>query len=417
MDDAMRITAPANLPSLVRTAFSRAAASGDLTYYQTQVALLTSSPTSAPFQLRFSPALASKPKNNNSNSDKGKDGSLDKPKKKPFNPFANPDPALLITVLPPPASHTLVLNKFAIVPEHFILITNAFKPQTHLLEADDLEAAYACVRAYHEDAVAAASTTAADTPAHESGGNRPGGSELFVFFNSGPHSGASQPHRHLQLLPIESMRVGLDDATGAPSGTQVRQKEWTPLINTLVHEPQQQDHYNHQPSDRQLGGAKPPFEVFSTPISAEMSASDRHAAYVALYHNACAAMGEYNRTRPGLAVESAAPAEGSGTGEARISYNLAMTNSVMALCPRLAEGSAIYGEAQGEGRGGASGIVGKVELNGTVLAGTALVKNEAEWDALRKNPEHLFKVLRRIGIPSQESGSGHSTSFSHEAAL
>lgn len=31
---------------------------------------------------------------------------------------------------------------------------------------------------------------------------------LYAFFNSGKHSGASQPHRHLQFLPIEDMAGG-----------------------------------------------------------------------------------------------------------------------------------------------------------------------------------------------------------------
>lgn len=33
--------------------------------------------------------------------------------------------------------------------------------------------------------------------------------QLFAFFNSGKHSGASQPHRHIQFLPVEEM---VDDA-------------------------------------------------------------------------------------------------------------------------------------------------------------------------------------------------------------
>ena len=38
---------------------------------------------------------------------------------------------------------------------------------------------------------------------------RENGEELFGFFNSGQYSGASQPHRHIQFLPVESMRSGL----------------------------------------------------------------------------------------------------------------------------------------------------------------------------------------------------------------
>jgi ATP adenylyltransferase len=61
-----------------------------------------------------------------------------------------------------------------------------------VLEQDDLEATYACLRAWQA----------------ENNGKQ---KRLFAFFNSGEHSGASQPHRHLQFLPVESMRHG--DAT------------------------------------------------------------------------------------------------------------------------------------------------------------------------------------------------------------
>lgn len=178
MDDMSPVKAPANLPGLVKTAFERAKANGDLTYYPTQVALLSPN-TPVPFQLRFSPALAAKPKPS-----KPKDGNA-----KPFNPFENPLPSMTISQLGP--GHVLVLNKFAIVPEHFILATKAVKPQTHLLDKDDIAATHACIQAYHEAK-----------------------QELFAFFNSGPHSGASQPHRHVQLLPMEQMRAGLEYVPG-----------------------------------------------------------------------------------------------------------------------------------------------------------------------------------------------------------
>jgi sulfate adenylyltransferase (ADP) / ATP adenylyltransferase len=96
----------------------------------------------------------------------------------------------------------LVLNKFAIVPEHFILATKEFKEQTHLLEEDDLGVAYACLQTWRDH-----------------------GRELFAFFNSGEHSGASQPHRHIQFLPVDSMMAGL------------KQGDWRPLVDKLALSP------------------------------------------------------------------------------------------------------------------------------------------------------------------------------------
>ncbi|KAI1771322.1 HIT-like protein [Hypoxylon cercidicola] len=315
MAEMIRPVAPPILPSLVQTAFNRALVTGDVSYYPTQVAVLT--PRSIPFQLRFSPALAHKPK-----APKPKE-----PNAKPFNPFENPTPAMLIDDLPP--SHRLVLNKFAVVPEHFILVTRDVKPQTHVLEKGDIAATFACIQAY-----------------------RMAGQELFAFFNSGPHSGASQPHRHLQLLPVKRMKDGLEDVENG--------SQWSVLAERLVEFKQEL-----------------PFQVFTTSMRSDMSDEERHNAYLELYRRA---------------VRVVFPDEEvSVEGEAKISYNLAITSSTMALCPRTAEGTMIKNKS-GEN-------IGVVSLNGTVLAGTALVKNEAEWDALRDNPDMLLDVFKGIGIP------------------
>ncbi|KAK8016561.1 ATP adenylyltransferase [Apiospora rasikravindrae] len=320
-EDMLGIKAPSNLPGLVKAAFEKARVAGDLTYYPTQVAILKPGKSGIVFQLRFSPALASKPK-------PPPPSGGEKEKKKPFNPFENPLPSMTIAPLPP--NHVLVLNKFAIVPEHFILATRTVKPQTHVLEVDDIAAAYACIRAYHDD-----------------------GQELFAFFNSGPHSGASQPHRHVQLLPVTQMRAGLEDSS-----------DWGVMADAL-----------NSRSDVDL-----PFAVLTDRIASGATAEQLHAAYVRLYKDA---------------VRLLHPEENenvAGEGEARISYNMAMTRTTMALCPRLVEGATIRSKPGEE--------VGPVALNGTVLAGTALVKNEAEWDALREDPEKLLGVLSKIGVSS-----------------
>ncbi|KAI1265178.1 HIT-like domain-containing protein, partial [Xylariaceae sp. FL1019] len=299
------LTVPANLARLVKEAFAKARASGDLTYYATQVTVLVFGTLA--FQLRFSPALAHKPK-----APKSTD-----PSAKPFNPFENPPPGLRVTEVPP--SHRIVLNKFAVVPEHFILATRDFKPQTHVLEINDIDAAYACIQAY-----------------------RNAGQDLFVFFNSGEHSGASQAHRHLQLLPVECMKSGLD-------------RDWAVLTDVVREQ-----------------GTTLPFMMFTSAIEPSMAAEEKHRIYLDLYKRAVQATTDH--------------ADVSETGEAQISYNLALTATTMALAPRISESIRIDG--------------GSIALNGTVLAGTALVKNEAEWDYLRANPTMLSDALGGIGVPT-----------------
>jgi ATP adenylyltransferase len=43
--------------------------------------------------------------------------------------------------------------------------------------------------------------------------------------------------------------------------------------------------------------------------------------------------------------------------------------------------------------------IGFVALNGTMLAGTLMVKYQEEWDVLRVEPEKLDTLLEAIGIP------------------
>lgn len=239
-----------------------------------------------------------------------------------------------------------MLNKFAVVPEHFILITRAFKQQTHLLGADDLAAAHACIRAYHEH-----------------GG---GSGELFAFFNSGEHSGASQSHRHLQLFPVDRMREGLPPA-GDDGGDAAAAARWTVLADRLA-------------GDDDYAGL--PFATFAERIAGDADPEALRAAYARLYRRACAAAGLGEEAGLGdLEADDDVPA--------RISYNLAMTRTSLVVCPRAAEGGAV--------RSGDGKEVGRLALNGTVLAGTALVKSEAEWDALRADPGQLWDILGKIG--------------------
>ncbi|CAK7234147.1 bifunctional AP-4-A phosphorylase/ADP sulfurylase [Sporothrix bragantina] len=340
---------PAALPQLVHDTFLRAKTASDLSFFPTQVAILRVH--GMPFQLRFAPALAKKPKSGEEKEDKEKKNSKDSKNKgpsKPFDPFENPPQELV--VVPDvgelgKTTHRLVLNKFAISQDHSILATAAFRPQTHLLEASDLAAAYACIDAYHQ----------AD-----------GKEELFVFYNSGSNSGASQPHRHLQLLPVARMREGLED----------QGSEWDVLVDRLVD-----------------GRGDLPFYVAAARLpECGVSPTSLYTTYLELYRQACAvAEGTSAVLTTKDKVDTAA--EERGEVPARISYNLALTKKTIAIMPRTAEGSAVTSDG------------GNLSLNGTVLAGTALVKNEAEWDALQSDPARLGDVLAHIGIPARRKGA------------
>jgi ATP adenylyltransferase len=90
------------------------------------------------------------------------------PKPNPFLPWDQP-----LEVAKLGDGHVLLLNKYPVEPSHLLVITQGWQPQAGWVQPLDW---------------AAVATVAADT----------GG---LWFFNSGATAGASQPHRHLQLLP------------------------------------------------------------------------------------------------------------------------------------------------------------------------------------------------------------------------
>ena len=68
-----------------------------------------------------------------------------------------------------------------------------------------------------------------------------------------------------------------------------------------------------------------------------------------------------------------------------------MTISAMVICPRRREGNILQRDDGSD--------IGFVGLNGTILAGTLMVKHQEEWDVLRVEPKKLDTLLEAIGIP------------------
>ncbi|HYW04706.1 MAG TPA: DUF4922 domain-containing protein [Gammaproteobacteria bacterium] len=90
-----------------------------------------------------------------------------------FDPFRPPyQPGLWVGDLS--STHAVVLNKFNVLPQHLLLVTRRFEHQTQALGADDFAALW---------------TTLA-------------GREALGFYNAGAEAGASQPHKHLQAVPL-----------------------------------------------------------------------------------------------------------------------------------------------------------------------------------------------------------------------
>lgn len=96
---------------------------------------------------------------------KGPDG-------QPFNPFLPYEPDLYVTDLS--ETHVCLLNKYNVVDHHLLIITRAFESQETWLNLADFEALWNCMLEV----------------------------DGLAFYNAGHTAGASQRHKHLQLVPL-----------------------------------------------------------------------------------------------------------------------------------------------------------------------------------------------------------------------
>ncbi|MFZ5906790.1 MAG: ATP adenylyltransferase family protein [Nitrospirota bacterium] len=107
------------------------------------------------------------------------------------NPFLPYDQALYIADIS--GSHIALLNKYNVVENHLLIVTRHFEDQEALLTIPDLEALCACMAEY----------------------------DSLGFYNGGEAAGASQRHKHLQVVPLPLAPKGpgipveplLDEAT------------------------------------------------------------------------------------------------------------------------------------------------------------------------------------------------------------
>lgn len=88
------------------------------------------------------------------------------------NPFLPPEPDLVVTDISD--SHFALLNKFYVIDHHLLIVTRRFEEQEALLNRADFEALFACLAEV----------------------------DGLGFYNGGVAGGASQRHKHLQIVPL-----------------------------------------------------------------------------------------------------------------------------------------------------------------------------------------------------------------------
>jgi len=91
---------------------------------------------------------------------------------KQANPFLPPERELTVSDISD--THVAILNKFNVVDHHLLIVTRRFEDQEILLTADDFEALWTCMAEFN----------------------------CLGFYNGGREAGASQQHKHLQIVPL-----------------------------------------------------------------------------------------------------------------------------------------------------------------------------------------------------------------------
>ncbi|MDJ1183250.1 ATP adenylyltransferase family protein [Roseofilum casamattae] len=98
---------------------------------------------------------------------------------KPANPFLPCDRDLVVCDLLP--SHRCVLNKFNVVSRHILIVTREFESQENWLTLADFQALWLALAEI----------------------------DGLGFYNAGADAGASQPHKHLQVVPLPLIPDGI----------------------------------------------------------------------------------------------------------------------------------------------------------------------------------------------------------------
>jgi ATP adenylyltransferase len=224
------------------------------------------------------------------------------------NPFLPYDPAMFVADISP--SHVGLLNKFHVVENHLLIVTRHFEAQDSLLTESDFQALWACL---------------AEFPS-------------LGFYNSGVVSGASQPHKHLQVIP------------SSPSQD----------IRCLPIEP----HLDVDSLANRIGVAEAlPFVHALARLEPGNGASAREMAALSI--------DLYARMLRMLDLE--------GTGDCLFPYNLLVMRDWMMMIPRSRE------------------CFGSISLNALAFAGMFLVRDEAGFRELRQSGP--MTALRHAGIP------------------
>ncbi|WP_017293764.1 ATP adenylyltransferase family protein [Geminocystis herdmanii] len=223
-----------------------------------------------------------------------------------FNPFLPYDRDLFVDNISD--SHVAILNKFNVFDHHLLIVTREFEEQESALNLADFSALW--------------------TVLSEING--------LGFYNSGKLSGASQPHKHLQLVPYplaqEIETIPINDLVLSYRNTQeiITLKEF-PFLHSIVFFDSQQ----------------------SSQVLSQITLKYYHQLLAQLNIN----------------IEENKPSQ---------NYNLLITKDWMMIIPRTQE------------------KYQSISINSLGFAGAFLVKNSEQLNLIKES--NLLKILAKVGV-------------------
>ena len=234
-----------------------------------------------------------------------------KPKTNPFLPY---EKDLFVADISP--THVCILNKFNVVDYHLLIITRAFEEQEKLLTLEDFAAMWACLAEF----------------------------DGLAFYNGGKIAGASQPHKHLQIVPASLTSSGVQ----IPIQPLLKSVLLTDAVTTVPGLPFVHALVKFDPS------------WTNSPLTAA-------AATLELYQSLLSAVG----------LEAVEDNRQSGA------YNLLATREWMLIVPRSHE------------------HFDSISVNSLGFAGALLVRNEAQMQVIKE--QGPMNILKNVAFPIEET--------------
>jgi len=231
------------------------------------------------------------------------------------NPFLPYDEKLFVTDIS--ETHIALLNKYNVVDHHLLIITRYFEEQESLLTLQDFEALWLCMAEY----------------------------EGLGFYNGGETAGASQRHKHIQVVPLPL----------APDGPQVP-------INPLLAEAVFENGLGIVPGfDFLHVFAELESDLVGFPLAAAKKTFDIYSAMLG---------------KMGMEIPSSEVLK-----KQESPYCLLVTRQWMLLVPRSVE------------------FFDSISINSLGFAGALLVRNRDQMDFLKKHGP--MNALKRVAFPGK----------------